>query len=234
MPIPLECTSCGKKMKAPDKLAGKRVACPGCKQPLSIPVQEDGNCYEVAAAPSKPPTPSAMYQPTEEEIDRAGPTGLPRKKKGPALVTETHSPPLVLRHLHWLLVLTLIPIGISLAQKSEKGERDIEERLEKTLANAPPDVQAKAAGVIQRLETGEADLDELFQVLPERRLVGALLPRGSWMHWLYALVAAALFLSFLLILASQGSANPWHLLLVALFTATAGIAFLFIVQFLAG
>src|SRR5947209_4184828 len=136
MPIPLQCTSCGKKMKAPDKLAGKRVACPGCKQPLSIPVQEDGNCYEVAApSPSESPSPSSMYWPTEEEIDRAGPTGLPRKKKAPPLVTETHSPPLVLRHLHWFLVLTLIPLGISLAQKSEKGERDILERLDETLAN---------------------------------------------------------------------------------------------------
>jgi RsiW-degrading membrane proteinase PrsW (M82 family) len=53
------------------------------------------------------------------------------------------------------------------------------------------------------------------------------------MHWLYALVAAALFMGFLLVLASQGTAEPLHLLLIALFTATIGIVFLLFVQFAA-
>jgi RsiW-degrading membrane proteinase PrsW (M82 family) len=59
------------------------------------------------------------------------------------------------------------------------------------------------------------------------------LARNTWRHWFYALVAAALFMGFLLILASHGSAEPLHLLLIALFTATVGIVFLLLVQLLA-
>ncbi len=36
MPIVVHCR-CGKKFKAKDKLAGKKVRCPGCDQPLRIP-----------------------------------------------------------------------------------------------------------------------------------------------------------------------------------------------------
>ena len=36
MPISVQCV-CAKKFSAPDKLAGKRVKCPSCGQPLDIP-----------------------------------------------------------------------------------------------------------------------------------------------------------------------------------------------------
>jgi uncharacterized protein (AIM24 family) len=36
MPIEVRC-QCGKRLKVPDKFAGKKVACPGCSEPLSIP-----------------------------------------------------------------------------------------------------------------------------------------------------------------------------------------------------
>ena len=36
MPIPVTC-SCGKKLNAPDTLAGKRVKCPGCQALVLIP-----------------------------------------------------------------------------------------------------------------------------------------------------------------------------------------------------
>lgn len=36
MAIPIRC-KCGKQFSAPDKLAGKRVKCPGCETPLAIP-----------------------------------------------------------------------------------------------------------------------------------------------------------------------------------------------------
>ena len=42
MPIPVAC-QCGKQVNAPDNLAGKRVKCPGCGNPLDIPA--------IAAAP---------------------------------------------------------------------------------------------------------------------------------------------------------------------------------------
>lgn len=36
MPIEVRC-QCGKKLKAPDKYAGREVKCPACQQPISIP-----------------------------------------------------------------------------------------------------------------------------------------------------------------------------------------------------
>lgn len=37
MPIAVKCGKCGKGLKAPDNLAGKRVKCPGCSSPISVP-----------------------------------------------------------------------------------------------------------------------------------------------------------------------------------------------------
>jgi biopolymer transport protein ExbD len=37
MTIAIQCSQCGRKINANDSLAGKRVACPGCKSPLEIP-----------------------------------------------------------------------------------------------------------------------------------------------------------------------------------------------------
>lgn len=36
MPIEIRC-QCGKRLKAPDHLAGKKVSCPGCKAPIQVP-----------------------------------------------------------------------------------------------------------------------------------------------------------------------------------------------------
>lgn len=47
MPILVRCT-CGKKLSAPDTMAGKRVACPSCKATVDIPAG-------TAAAPSNAP-----------------------------------------------------------------------------------------------------------------------------------------------------------------------------------
>ena len=46
MPIAATC-ACGKKLQVKDELAGKKVRCPDCKQPLTIPAAKP--------APAKPP-----------------------------------------------------------------------------------------------------------------------------------------------------------------------------------
>ena len=37
MPISFQCPGCGKKLKAPDKAAGKTSTCPGCGGPVTCP-----------------------------------------------------------------------------------------------------------------------------------------------------------------------------------------------------
>ncbi len=53
MPIEVRC-QCGKKVKAPDKYAGRKVKCPGCQEPMDIP-----------AAPA--PVPDAEFEDDYEE-----------------------------------------------------------------------------------------------------------------------------------------------------------------------
>ena len=76
MPIKAECGSCGAKFKAKDTMAGKRVGCPKCKQPMRIPSPE-----VVAVAPAAPaaPAPSpAEYNPILDLLDEAGVKSAPR------------------------------------------------------------------------------------------------------------------------------------------------------------
>ena len=52
MPIDVSCTSCSKKLRVPDNAAGKRIKCPQCKAPISVP---SGSLPTSAgAAPSVP------------------------------------------------------------------------------------------------------------------------------------------------------------------------------------
>jgi DNA-directed RNA polymerase subunit M/transcription elongation factor TFIIS len=37
MPIPFDCPSCGKTLKAPEETAGKRIRCPHCKDVIVVP-----------------------------------------------------------------------------------------------------------------------------------------------------------------------------------------------------
>ena len=41
MPITLICPSCGKKLRAKDEQAGKKVKCPACQNAIAIPTMED-------------------------------------------------------------------------------------------------------------------------------------------------------------------------------------------------
>jgi len=137
-----------------------------------------------------------------------------------------------LRHLHWLLALALIPLAFSLLHPGE--EKDIRIRLRETVEQADADTRNKLDRLIrEKRKDDPPTLEELLTVLPNQRLSGAFLSRNTWMHWVFALGAAVLFLAFLLFLAVDGSAQMGSMLSVALFTATVGIIFLFIVQWLA-
>jgi RsiW-degrading membrane proteinase PrsW (M82 family) len=157
-----------------------------------------------------------------------------RRKTDPASLPPltTNDPPLWLRHLHWLLVLALLPLAFSLLHSSGDRE-DIQERIDKTIEQAPPDVQLRIDQVIQKINQGEATRADLFAVLPGHKFSGAFLPSDSHAHWGFAAGATVLFMAFFLLLSASGTANPLHLLGIGLFTATIGILLLLTLQFLA-
>jgi RsiW-degrading membrane proteinase PrsW (M82 family) len=240
MPISITCPGCGKRLKGPDTLAGRTVDCPACGYPLLIPGPEDEAGHYLLREDEVPEEP-APEVPHGRREDEPAPAPPPRRRPGmiparrPAAALpplRSEETPLWLRHLHWLLALALIPLGFSLLQKDDQDQADFVSRLEKTVDEAPPDVQGRVIRVLQNLEK-EGSLEDVFAALPGEKLAGALLSRRTWIHWAFAAGAAVLFLAFLLFLAVDGAAQGRHLLAVGLFTATAGILFLLLVQALA-
>lgn len=65
MPITLGCPSCGKRFRAKDESAGKRVKCPHCGAPVSVPTPEES---AAAGAPTMslppPPAPARPAKPS--------------------------------------------------------------------------------------------------------------------------------------------------------------------------
>jgi hypothetical protein len=55
MPQIVECPKCAKKLNAPDKLAGMRVACPACQAAVSIPSIQTPKQQPSPQQPSAPP-----------------------------------------------------------------------------------------------------------------------------------------------------------------------------------
>lgn len=240
MPFSLTCSECGKRLKARDELAGKLLPCPHCGKKVQIPqADEDVAAYLLQdETPAQAPTSSAASEPASAEEDEQIPvrrkparpvTKAPEIKSLPPLTTN--EPPLWLRHLHWLLVLALLPLAFSLLSEGDKEERG--EQFNKTIEESPPDVQQQVIRVIEKIEKGEVSEEELFAVLPDHKLVGALLPHDSFAHWGFAVGATVLFMSFFLLLSAQKTAEPLHLLGIGLFTATIGIVLLLLFQMLA-
>lgn len=102
MPIPVSCP-CGKKLNAPDNMAGKRAKCPGCKQSLSIPdileiVEDspglpDGKIQKQTPALSQPPS-SVKENP--KPAPAGSRAGMPRPAPAETRPGSTTSPKPVL------------------------------------------------------------------------------------------------------------------------------------------
>ena len=78
MPIQIRC-SCGKGLSVPDSLAGKKVKCPACGNPVAIPVPLPGSAppYNVTVAEKKP---ESLDPPSDEsEQDPVGDPPVTRK-----------------------------------------------------------------------------------------------------------------------------------------------------------
>jgi hypothetical protein len=69
MPITLGCPSCGKRFRARDESAGKKVKCPYCQSAVQVPPPE-----ESAGEPPAPPPPAAPPARAEEPKSRPKPT----------------------------------------------------------------------------------------------------------------------------------------------------------------
>jgi RsiW-degrading membrane proteinase PrsW (M82 family) len=237
MPISVRCPACGRGHKAPDRAAGQVLKCLACGQPMTVPAAElDPAAILLGLEKSEPAPPrEAEDEPAPLPVEAPEPPPTPPRKPKPKPDIATlppltaNDPPLWRRHLHWLLVLAMIPLVVSLLVKS--NDADLLQRLEETLRDAPPDVQVRFERAME--SKTDVDLDDLINLLPGHKLKGAWLSRDTVAHWGLALAAATLYLVFFMFLASDGSAKPLQVLAVGLFTATVGVGVLLLVQFIA-
>ncbi|CAN5335179.1 hypothetical protein BH11PLA2_BH11PLA2_51440 [soil metagenome] len=231
MPIAVRCESCGQGHKAPEALAGKTLKCRKCAEPITVPaaVEAEIDAAEYLLKSEEPDMPSSPVMPMPEPEPPPMPSRP--KKNVPDLASlpplTSKESPTWLRHLHWLLMLALIPLAVSLLSKSD-GE-DIFDRIDKTLEQATPEERARAVTKFEHAES----LDEFIESLPKKKLHGAFLSRSSVGHWLIAIAATALFMIFFIYLASDGAAKPGAILAVGMITATVGVGLLLVVQWIA-
>jgi RsiW-degrading membrane proteinase PrsW (M82 family) len=172
-----------------------------------------------------------MFDPEapEKEFVRCGQCGGPAPA-GPTPSAEDANPGAARRGrdaLYWVLLLALLPLVTALFREGDTPAR----RLERTL-RAHPELKPRIESL---LASGTVTLDDLLKALPGRRLDDrALLPRDSTRHQTYAALSAAAFFLLVGVLMAGGVARPWHLALAALFTATFGVACLFVLHDVVG
>lgn len=82
MPITLGCPSCGKRFRARDESAGKRVKCPYCQAAVPVPTAEESASAGAPTAPLPPPPPAFEPDPLPPPPPpRPGPSRqIPRPK----------------------------------------------------------------------------------------------------------------------------------------------------------
>ena len=125
--------------------------------------------------------------------------------------------------LYWLMPLALLPLAFSLGQPPD----DTLARFQKTLDGLPQSIREKV-DVLER--TPGASLEDLFQLLPGKKIIGAYLPHGTQVHWLFAAAAVFAFLGLTAATFTANRAPPRALFKVGLFTATVGVVILLAVQ----
>jgi RsiW-degrading membrane proteinase PrsW (M82 family) len=247
MPIPVACSGCGKRFKAPDRGAGKQVPCPACQAIISIPVpvidveQDD---YRLADEPPSVAASASTPRVLAPAVSAETAPAIAAKAWVPPTKSST---PGWLRHLHWCLALAMLPLAVSIfmperpeigvaqvADEPVAGDRAAGEQSAGTPRAEQPSPNSNEPSATDDAQMNETlsqmSVDDLFAALPGHKLPGALLTRHSHLHWLFALFAAAIYMTFLLLLASDKAAQPLHLLGIGLFTATGGIILLLLVQ----
>ena len=212
--------------------------------------EDDGNPYGVlepeprAVAPPPRPSASSTYHPTPTDGSKptrfrpagssTSATGQARerrpqaKAKAKSKARPREGSATILEYSYVLLALALIPLIFSLL--SEPDSVDMEERFARTIAAATPEERTR---IEAELASDSVDLEKALAVMPGHRLAGAHLARDTTAHWMYAAVATTGFLLLLSLCFSIERAHPVHLFGVGIFTSTAGILILLLVQFCA-
>ena len=125
-------------------------------------------------------------------------------------------------HLHWVLILALMPLVLSTVFGDSGSVRH---QIERSLENHP---EVNAAAVLEA--TSDQDRARLF---PEHRLDGALLSADTYGHWGFALLSSAAFLGLFLFMWPGKESRAPAILITGIATGTVGIGLLLGLQWVA-
>lgn len=263
MPVRVNCSKCNKPLRIADTLAGKRIRCPKCQEVLRVPAAEPPTEEPVAEEPEavpEPPVeetddwlsltePESSFPKTSDSFDEPAPGRAPpprvksTKKKESTFVAyrdaaESDDSPRKPRpraknseysnpapsgwrdHLLWVLLAAFIPLAISVVVEDEP----IGERIEATVMQNPQ--------LADKLNDNVSK-DDFLAAIPDRRIVGAHLAWGTWLHWGYAGLSAMLFFGLISQTLPSEGAGPARLFWTGLITGTAGIVLLLGFQWVA-
>ncbi|MFT3880315.1 MAG: PrsW family glutamic-type intramembrane protease [Gemmatales bacterium] len=132
--------------------------------------------------------------------------------------------------LYMFFLLASIPLFLGILFEDKA---DVETRLEKTIQALPKAAQVRAKKVYTEYKRDEAGLEEVLQVLPDKKIQGAWLPLYSKWHYYFTGIAAVVYLLLLGILLPKGFSKFHVKVFIAFFTGTAGMALLFLIQSIA-
>jgi RsiW-degrading membrane proteinase PrsW (M82 family) len=248
---------CGKLLTAPVSAAGRKGRCPQCKAVLTVPTAAPettpapGSVAAIAAKPEAdrraaverpaaagakpPPLPVRSFDirviPVAQSIAAPSNSSFARPIRRPRPIDLRRNRTSPREFLHFVLFLALIPLAIDTLW-SKPALQDFTDRLA-TTAMEHPEIAPRLGDWVSRLNVGKANFEELFNLLPEHEVAGALLPRDSHLHWLLALVSAGLFFGLLLALFPSAKVNRRALFGVGLLTATVGVLLLIGFQYAA-
>ncbi len=93
MPISVKCTDCGKSLKAPDALAGKKAKCPDCGATIPIP-RAAIDAEEISEEPASKPLSKSKVKakPADDEYDSDDDGDADEQTDGPADQTAKRKP----------------------------------------------------------------------------------------------------------------------------------------------
>jgi RsiW-degrading membrane proteinase PrsW (M82 family) len=214
--IRLTC-ACGKALAAPPKLAGKRVLCPQCGAPVQVPAPEPEIDFAAPLAPSPDASPLPA-SPRAAEERRTLPGARPRAivaPPSPAPVDDGWR-----KYGRWGLAAALLPLLLSVFMPDDNWVK----RLEQMIKQDPT--------LAKKLDTVES-VNDIPDVLPDRRIEGAFHSRDSSAHWGYALLSAGAFWGLILLLYPLGKATSKQIWIAGVFTGTIGILLLLGLQLVA-
>jgi RsiW-degrading membrane proteinase PrsW (M82 family) len=210
MPIDVLC-QCGRWLRMPDASAGTRGQCPVCRRDFDIPFEShvfESHVFESHVQTHPEPTPAPAFSPAVD---------------APKLKSRREPGARPYRYL--VLLIALLPLAWSTYRPIPKI--DMEERKIETLEGHPDNIAR------YNELPANATKAEVFATFPDDRLIGAVLPYDTYLHFGMAIVSAAIFFGLVLLLFPSGSAQVSDLLKVAGFTGTVGIVVLLGFQFLA-